>query len=235
MYFDSYAFSGIGGKKVNEDSVRLASDQNSLIAVLADGLGSHGGGDIASAVVADKISEGFIKAETEAEMTALFAEANEAVIAHQTRGTEMKSTLVTLKITGGKSTFMHAGDSRGYIFRDGGIYFQTFDHSIPQMEVLRGNITADMIRFHPDRNKVLRALGVREITPEISKAETVFGDDAFLLCSDGFWEYVTELEMITDLAKSQSAEMWVSYMLERIGKRIEENNDNLSAIAVICS
>jgi serine/threonine protein phosphatase PrpC len=235
MYFDSYAFSGIGGKKVNEDSVRLASDKNSVIAVLADGLGSHGGGDIASSVVADKMIERFVSSETEAEMTALFEEANEAVIARQTPGTEMKSTLVTFKIIDGKSTFMHAGDSRGYIFRDGAVYFQTFDHSIPQMEVLRGNITADMIRFHPDRNKVLRALGIRDVSPEISKAEPVLPDDAFLICSDGFWEYVTELEMLTDLAKSQSAEMWVSYMLERIGKRIEVNNDNLSAVAVICT
>jgi serine/threonine protein phosphatase PrpC len=235
MHFDSYAFCGIGGKKVNEDSVRLKSFGDSVIAVLADGLGSHGGGDIASSVVADKMLTGFLNCETEAQMTALFNEANEAVIAKQTPGTEMKSTLVTLKIKDNKSTFMHAGDSRGYIFRDGDVFFQTFDHSIPQMEVLRGNITADMIRFHRDRNKVLRALGIHDVNPEISKPEPVLADDAFLLCSDGFWEYVTELEMITDLAKSQTAEMWVSYMLERIGKRIPENNDNLSAVAVICT
>jgi serine/threonine protein phosphatase PrpC/cbb3-type cytochrome oxidase subunit 3 len=235
IHFDGYSYTDIGGKKVNEDSVRLACDTDSVIAVLADGLGSHGGGDIASAIVVNKIFENFKTCENEAEMTALFAETNEAVLARQKNGTQMKSTLVSFRITDEKITFIHAGDSRGYIFRNGEVFFQTFDHSIPQMEVLRGNITPDMIRFHHDRNKVLRALGIHDVNPEISKPEQVLPGDAYLICSDGFWEYVNEPEMLTDLAKSTSAEAWITYMLERIAKRVHENNDNLSAVAVICT
>jgi serine/threonine protein phosphatase PrpC len=234
MIFDAVAFSSIGGKKVNEDSVRLVKNENSVAAVLADGLGSHGGGDIASSITADAFAEGFLSCKDDAQINQLFKQTNEAVIAHQTPNTEMKSTLVTFKIIGNMSIFTHAGDSRGYIFRNNSVFFQTFDHSLPQMEVLRGNIKPAMIRFHPNRNKVLRALGVDGIYPEISKPVAVFPNDAFLICSDGFWEFITETEMAVDLSKANNTQAWISLMLERIGGRIERDTDNLSAVAVIC-
>jgi serine/threonine protein phosphatase PrpC len=80
----------------------------------------------------------------------------------------------------------------------------------------------------------LRALGIDGVYPEISKPEAVFSGDAFLICSDGFWEYITENEMIVDLAKARNAEMWISLMTTRIGGRIANDTDNLSAVAAIC-
>jgi serine/threonine protein phosphatase PrpC len=101
------------------------------------------------------------------------------------------------------------------------------------MEVLRGNIKQEDIRFHPNRNKVLRALGIEGVYPEISGVQKVCIGDAFLLCSDGFWEFITENEMLIDLSKSRNAEEWVSFMLWRVGSRIQAGTDNLSAVAMI--
>lgn len=236
MKYDCFVFTAVGGKKVNEDSVRISAREEEVVAVLADGLGSHGGGDIASATCADILVAELGACDSEndnAMLTGLFKKANQAVIAKQTMHTEMKSTCVTLHLVSNRCMFMHAGDSRGYIFRDGKVLFQTFDHSIPQMDVLRGNITPEQIRFHPNRNKILRALGIDGIDSEITRNNDIRPGDAFLLCSDGFWEYVTEPEMCIDLAKSGSAESWMNLMLSRIGHRIEPDNDNLSAITII--
>jgi serine/threonine protein phosphatase PrpC len=68
---------------------------------------------------------------------------------------------------------------------------------------------------------------------ELCTLESVGSDCAFLLCSDGFWEYVKESEMICDLLKSETANNWLSYMLCRLGERVPKLHDNLSAIAII--
>jgi serine/threonine protein phosphatase PrpC len=234
MTFDSYVFTNIGGKKVNEDSVRFAEFPGGFSAVVADGVGSNGGGDIASSICAQMFIEGLRDCQSDNDINTLTTAANNAIIAEQTMSVKMKSTIVAVNVLNEKTTFIHAGDSRGYIFRDGRVFFQTFDHSIPQMDVLRGVITPAQIRFHKNRNKILRALGIENTAPEISGREKLMPGDALLLCTDGFWEYVTEAEMCEDITKSHTAEEWVKFMLGRLGSRISENTDNLSAIGVLC-
>jgi serine/threonine protein phosphatase PrpC len=227
--------SSIGGKKVNEDSVRYADFPDGFTAVVADGVGSNGGGDIASSICAQMFIEGLRGCRSDDDIVTLTTAANNAIIAEQTMSVKMKSTIVAVNVSDCTTTFVHAGDSRGYIFRGGRVLFQTFDHSIPQMDVLRGVITPAEIRFHKNRNKILRALGIENTAPEISGREKLLPGDALLLCTDGFWEYVTEAEMCADITKSHTAEEWVNFMLKRLGERISENTDNLSAIAIFCN
>jgi len=237
MIFNAYTFSDIGGKAKNEDSVWINNEKSRLFAIVADGLGSHGGGEIASAAVVETIrrnlpARGFAEP---AELSHCVKAANAAVIARQKPGLAMKSTVVLLAVEENMAFFAHVGDSRGYMFRNGRIIHQTLDHSVSQLSVLRGEITSAQIRFHESRNQLMRALGGEESVSEtISAMPPLFPGDAFLLCTDGFWEYVTEIEMETDLVKSANTEAWVSYMLARIGKRAVDGRDNLSAIAVIC-
>ncbi|MDR1698968.1 MAG: hypothetical protein LBR75_04005, partial [Prevotellaceae bacterium] len=165
-----------------------------------------------------------------------FEQANRAVLNKQTSSCQMKSTAVLLLCRNNQAIIAHVGDSRGYYFSNGSILFQTIDHSVSQMAVLRGEITAAQIRFHEDRNRLLRALGGEEnVHAEVSLIPSPLAPgDAFLLCSDGFWEYVTENEMAIDLTKSATPDEWLSYLTARIGKRISGKNDNLSAIAIFC-
>ena len=99
-----------------------------------------------------------------------------------------------------------------------------------------GEITEREIRFHEDRNKILRALGSRdEIRVEVNVwNEDVKDGDAFLLCSDGFWEYVWEEEMVEDLLHSKDPEQWIQFMNERIRQRAIQDNDNFSAMTIFC-
>lgn len=236
MKFITAECSSQGGRKYNEDSLRLTVEASMLIAVVADGLGGHGGGHIASSLAVDTITELFI-ANPEintANIQGVFESANQRVLAAQTPDCQMKSTGVALFIKNNVAIWAHAGDSRLYHFSEGKLVFQTKDHSVSQMAVFSGEITPSQIRFHEDRNRVLRAFGNDDnIKTEISPIQTLDKDfHAFLLCSDGFWEYVLDEEMEIDLAKSTSPDEWLSFMLQRLGNRVDGNNDNFTAAAV---
>lgn len=237
MSFLTASYSGKGGRPLNEDSIYYNQIDDKYIAIVADGLGMHGGGDIASAAVVDTISKKFLdKASIEKEdICEYFSDANCAVLEKQTTSCKMKSTAAALFSKNNQLVFAHVGDSRLYHFSRGKKLYQSFDHSVSQMAVVSGEIDASQIRFHEDRNRLLRALGGSEdVRPEIVQSQSLVNTgDAFLLCSDGFWEYVLESEMEIDLTKSETPEQWLSFMLKRVGNRIDGKNDNISAIAII--
>ena len=109
----------------------------------------------------------------------------------------MKTTAVVLLTDNEKAIWAHIGDSRLYVFRKNKIVLRTLDHSVPQMLVSSGDIKEKEIRNHPDRNRLLRVMGVpwKRQEYEISEIRSLSECQAFLLCSDGFWEYITEKMM----------------------------------------
>ena len=235
----SYKIAGVcqrGGRSYNEDCVRYSMNGTGIVCVVADGLGGHGGGEIASAVVADTLVEGFMSNPHvhNENILHLFESANQEVLNKQVASVRMKSTVVALFLSQNAITVGHVGDSRLYRFTEGRLVFQTKDHSVSQMAVLSGEIPPEKIRFHEDRNKVLRAMGNdAAIKPEIKRLEGRPGAfEAFLLCTDGFWEYVFEDEMEIDLAKSETPEDWLDSMTGRLSKRVNGKHDNFSALAV---
>lgn len=238
MSYMTAVYSGKGGRTYNEDCVYVQEEINGLTAILADGLGMHGGGDIASQTAVKSMAEAYKERHelTEEALNEYFKQAHEAILKKQTAACRMKSTAVMLICQENQRVIAHTGDSRGYYFQDKKLVFQTTDHSVSQLAVLSGEISSEEIRFHPDRNRLLHALGEeRKIRVDIRCFQTEPPkDEAFLLCSDGFWEYVTEKEMMIDLLKSEIPQDWIAYMLARIGARVKEKNDNLSAIAVFC-
>lgn len=231
---DIASYTDIGGRARNEDTVRyITRGEDALCLVLADGLGGHGGGELASAAAAECICQGWCGTADADTLENLVREANRRVLAIQTPQCAMKTTVTVLILAGKRAVWSHAGDSRLYYFRDGTLDFQTRDHSAAQLGVLLGDITPDQIRFHEDRSRVLRALGQDdELTVETGERELGGGTHAFLLCSDGFWEYVLEPEMEEDLAKAAGPEDWLERMRRRLKKRVPEDNDNNTAAAV---
>jgi serine/threonine protein phosphatase PrpC len=225
-----------GGREYNEDSVQYLERDGVCAVVVADGLGGHGGGQVASSVVADYITRTFIenpKIDSDY-IRQLFEEANNKVIGEQSPALKMKSTAVALFIDNGSAIWGHAGDSRLYHFADGYLTDRTLDHSVSQVAVFSGEITIDQIRQHEDRNRVLRAFGGEDyIKPEISSPQKLnTGFHTFLLCTDGFWEYVLESEMELDLETCETPYDWLQTMAQRINSLELKDNDNYSASAV---
>jgi hypothetical protein len=144
----------------------------------------------------------------------------------------MKSTAVVLVANQNAAVCGHIGDSRLYHFRASHIAHQTQDHSVPGALAASGDIGLQQIRFHEDRNRLLRSLGGEsESSPTIETRNLTQGD-AFLLCSDGFWEYVNELEMEVDCAKASTPAEWMSFMTARLLQRAQPENDNYTGMGV---
>lgn len=229
-----------GEREYNEDYAGAGQNGEAFCFVLADGLGGHGGGDEASRMVAEYILNDFEKqGETSEEyLKKCFEESQKLLMEEQekqNRTYEMKTTLVVLLADEHTLRWGHIGDSRLYFYRNKKLKQRTLDHSVPQMLVAAGEIKEDEIRGHADRNRLLRVMGSEWDHPRYQLAPSVerTGQEAFLLCSDGFWEWIEEKPMQAALKKAGSPAEW----LEQMRKTVQKNGagkgmDNYSAIAV---
>ena len=167
----------------------------------------------------------------------IFEEAQKRVMNIQegTFANGMKTTLVALDICRDQIKWAHIGDSRLYYFQNCKLVERTLDHSVPQMLVLAHKLKEKKIRGHEDRNKLLRVIGSPWETKKYDCSEIINknGFQAFLLCSDGFWELIDEKAMTKTLKKSNSVDEWLDAMVEIVRQNGKcTDMDNNSAIAV---
>lgn len=229
----------VGDRKVNEDSIGVFKNDSGSCFLVCDGLGGHGMGDVASGIVRDVFENLFSKTDDIVNFTGeTLTAAQEVLMTEQTIRNEkrkMKTTAVSLT-TDGKTVYIgHIGDSRLYAFSRGKVKFRTIDHSVPQMLALSHEIKEQEIRYHPDRNLLLRVMGTDWDEPmyELHEPVPLKKYQAFLLCSDGFWELVDEKTMCSLLKKSKSVEEWLYNMTEVVKQNgANKDMDNYSAIAV---
>jgi serine/threonine protein phosphatase PrpC len=239
MRFTASILSEPGGRPYNEDRCGYVACGGSHCWVLADGLGGHGSGEVAAALAVEAILSDF---QTSAEistsrMLACLSSGHAAVVAGQNGNgahSQMYTTAVVLMAAQGFACWGHVGDSRLYYFHRGRVARRTLDHSVPQTLVSAGQLRDREIRLHADRNRLLRTLGSRqELRPAVDQQDGIEPGDAFLMASDGFWEYVLETEMEIELARSASADLWIAGMSLRLAARAPFDRDNSSAIAVL--
>ena len=235
-------FTDRGGREVNEDSARVFEKDGKKCLVLCDGLGGHGKGEVASALVVEAVGQIFNSAQKIDEdfLRSAFQLSQEALIDEQIRQdakTDMKTTAVAMYIDGNKVQWGHVGDSRLYAFAKNKVKLRTLDHSVPQMLVFAREIKEKQIRNHPDRNRLLRVMGIEWEKPmyELAEQTQLEKYQAFLLCSDGFWELIDEKQMCKLLKNSSTVEEWMQAMAEVIKQNgIGKNMDNYTAIALWC-
>lgn len=234
--------SEIGEKERNEDAVNKFTNPplSTYGFVLADGLGGHGNGDIASNFVVDCVGaaitnttsfEGLFLDEcfdTAQEM--LMEEKDERGLA------SIKTTMVVLLISDNIAQWGYVGDSRLYHFRNGKQLSRTIDHSVPQMLALSGQIKEKDIRHHPDRSMLLRAMGSEWDMPQYEipqRGIKVQKGDSFLLCTDGFWEWIDEKTIIKILKKGLPPYEALNEMFKEVkANGTGKGMDNYSAILV---
>lgn len=237
---DVAMFSKCGGREHNEDYIWKTEYDGQQCLILCDGLGGHACGEVASELVARTVAEKFEERGYYPTFLAdAFELAQKTLLAEQTKRNlvnAMKTTLVVLVITDEQMQWAHIGDSRLYrIYANGEKYQRTRDHSLVQILCDTGEIKEEEIRTHEERNKLLRAMGAQwgnktyDVSPVLERGDA----QAFLLMTDGFWEYVYESEMQQTLRETDNAQAWLDAMEQYVIKRADmTRTDNYSAIAV---
>ena len=236
MTLDSFLYTNIGGRNENQDAVGSRTEGENGLFIVADGLGGHQAGHLAAGCAVDTLKTLWEpdKPQTPESLAALFGNVNDAILAVQEEtGLMTKTTAVVLSVQGDRAVWAHTGDSRLYYLHDRQIAAWTDDHSVAYGKYRAGEITREQIPSDEDQCCLLRALGSpHRFEPDTASAGRLQPGDAFLLCSDGLWEYLPDGEILADCLKAASAEEWAKLLLLRAAERIRPGNDNLSLITV---
>ena len=185
-------------RQINEDTVKSG---DSLV-VVADGMGGHAAGEVASQMTADTISALFTEDPTLDGLEKAFAEANRQVLADAHENPErrgMGTTAIALGLVQHDDTtvpvIVHVGDSRAYQLRDGAIRQLTDDHSVAEEWVRQGRLTPEEAALHPQRHQLTRCVGIEDpMVVDVISVDAQPGD-RILLCSDGLSNEVTDTEL----------------------------------------
>lgn len=235
-------YSAAGGRENNEDFVLALEKDGAMLFAVADGLGGESGGEAASEIAGRELKRQFLSSKNFALEDAVRT-ANEMITAVQFRDCgnssasspkKMKTTCAAVYIDKGKTVTANVGDSRIYLLNDEKIVFRSHDHSAVQMLVDLGEITQEEARNHPDKNILTRALGAIE-GDELKIDANVIDNASYcrlLICSDGFWQYVFEDEILF-LSRDCSPSEWLSRMRLLHDERAPQNCDNNSAITAL--
>jgi len=181
-----------------DDEKRLA--EKGAIFVVADGMGGHQGGEIASKLAVETVVSLYYALEGPDPTTILgecYAEANGKIFQKATGDAElfgMGTTCTTMVVRGTEAFFAHVGDSRAYVLRNGDLFQLTEDHSLVGEMVRSGILSSEDAQTHPKRNVITRSLGThQDLAPDFpSTPYTVADGDVFLLCSDGLTSMVPD-------------------------------------------
>ena len=238
MILDYRVYTNIGGRGENQDAVRALVRNGSGLFVVADGLGGHRNGKAAAEATVGAFFNGWESgtAPDAEQLRDLVEDANNAILQVQRdQHCSCKSTVVALALERRCAAWAHTGDYRLYSVQEGELLPLTEVHSVAYLKYKTGEITRGQIPQDEDQNVLLRALGGYKWEPVTGTADDLAPGDAFLLCSDGFWELVSEQEMLDDRMSSAGADEWAEKMLRRAAEGMSRRRecDNLSVITVV--
>jgi protein phosphatase len=228
----------------NEDAFYLpaGNDELPFFCVLADGMGGHSKGELASSLaveyVSGKLHEIFDEKEITADMGELLAgivqKANVKIYLEsleQNDAAGMGTTLTILVIEEDNLWIAHVGDCRAYVYRDKNLIQLTVDQTVAQEMLDSGSLKPEELSGHPRRNILTQALGIPEfLQPEIIKFERK-KQDRYILCSDGLYGQVSDQEILNAVKSSKDpqavSELLLNTALENGGE------DNITVLVIV--
>ena len=241
MRFSIFQDTDIGARPTNQDRMGYCFSRESLLMIVADGMGGHVRGDVAAETTLQTCAAHFQRMakprlpDPGGFLQEALLSAHRALLQYQVthRLPEApRTTVVACVVQEGRAWWAHAGDSRLYWMRNGVTLTRTRDHSRVQSLLSAGLIRPEQQDVHPDRNKVLNCLG----SPQLPRIETAAAQplkpgDVLLLCSDGFWAGTSEMA----LAKAFMGHPVAQVVPELVEKAVARNGriaDNTTALAM---
>jgi serine/threonine protein phosphatase PrpC len=216
--------------------------------LVADGMGGHDAGDVASRTVNDIVTNWVLETsvlpdlrKTTRKLTSedvpggllsqAVQQANQVLFRRgQSTGSDLGSTVVTALIIGNLATLASVGDSRGYLLRDGRMEQITQDHSLVARLLDAGVIGPEEVRSHPQRNQIYRCLGHTAQIEVDTHAVQLRSGDRLILCSDGLWEMVLDPEIQRIVERSRTPQQACDALVEAANRAGGE--DNIGVIVI---
>ena len=242
MKFTIFQESRIGKRKTNQDRIAHSYSRDSLMMVLADGMGGHLHGEVAAHIAVQYLTHVF---QREAQPTLAdpgiflsreITQAHHAILDYSVeKGLREapRTTIVVCIAQGGYAYWAHAGDSRLYMLRNGRIHAQTHDHSRVQLMVDQGLLDVRSAAIHPNRNRVYSCLGGTHVPQiEFSRRTALQSGDILALCTDGVWGPLGNDGMLRGLCR-ESPMFAVPGLLSEAETLAGDRCDNLSLIAMV--
>ena len=226
-----FAASETGGRANNEDAIYPAIGQaaggTGALFVVCDGVGGAERGEVASALACEALADGMaVTGGRDVQEAVRCAERRfDAYLAAHPEATGMATTLTMLAFGDGGVTVAHIGDSRVYQFRDGRIVFRTEDHSLVNVWVKRGRITAEEATRHPQRHVITRAIQGSSAPAEadVVRLTDVRPGDRFLLCTDGVTDIITDDALSSLFATHSTPEAVGRAIIDACSVRARDN------------
>ncbi|HUI99773.1 MAG TPA: protein phosphatase 2C domain-containing protein [Usitatibacter sp.] len=241
MRFTIFQDSRLGDRKGNEDRVAYSYSRDVLLMVVADGMGGHEQGEVAAEIAVTEITRRFqqearnrLRRPFEFLVSSIQA-AHRAIVSHAVEHNLLecpRTTCVACIVQNGRAFWAHAGDSRLYVLRHGGLVGATQDHSKVQQMIDAGEITVEAAARHPDRNKIYSCLG-GVVPPLIDTGRDIAleAGDTILLSTDGFWSQIP-VNILGNMLRKQSVLDLLPGLLTEAQRRAQGESDNLSVVAM---
>ena len=225
-------------RKINEDSYDIYNGDSFSYAIVADGMGGHLAGEVASGMavncireyVSEHITDDLDRFQTMEIVRRAFVYANDMIYEYSQKNDSvmgMGTTATMCMIRDGYVIYAHIGDSRAYMVKNG-ITQITRDHSYVQELVKLGIITPEEAKHHPHRNRITRAMGVEQIV-KVDVGVKQYTGEKILLCSDGLYGEIEDGELYKTVNENNAKEAvkeLTALALERGGA------DNITAVVM---
>ncbi|MFL5356697.1 Stp1/IreP family PP2C-type Ser/Thr phosphatase [Archangium sp.] len=247
MRIEVAGYTHVGMKRNhNEDNYLILTDEN--LCCVADGMGGHSSGEIASKIAVDELGEFFRMTSRDQDATWPFKMdktrnydenrlatgiklANKSIFDKASGDVKYKgmgTTIVSVHFTQDSAYVGHVGDSRVYFFRQGVLKQVTEDHSLLNDYLKAKKLTPEEIENFPHKNVIVRALGMKDMVQvDVTKVEAQQGD-VFLLCSDGLSGMVTDPQMQDILTRTTELEKACSQLIDLANAA--GGNDNVTCV-----
>ena len=226
-------------RKLNEDSVYVNEDKRFLYAIVADGMGGHKAGEVASAMMVDivknhinnRVSEQIDYIEMSEILRQSFISANNLIYTYAGYNDKimgMGTTATLAMIYRGKIITVHVGDSRAYAIGCG-IKQITKDHSYVAELLSRGLITPEQAKNHPKRNYITRAVGTEEFV-KVDVCIRDYGGEVILVCSDGLFNCIDDEEIKKIVQENEDLQNAARMMIEKANENGGADNITVALI-----